>query len=134
MGKSLFVFPGQGSQAVGMCKDIFEKDPTAADLFRKASEYCEFDLPKLIFEGTEEELKKTENAQPAILVCSYALCSVLRDRGRIPSLVAGHSLGEYTALQSHREAGARPRKTDGQGGKAASRGNGRHYRACRPGG
>ena len=98
MGKSLFVFPGQGSQAVGMCKDIFEKDPTAADLFRKASEYCEFDLPKLIFEGTEEELKKTENAQPAILVCSYALCSVLRDRGRIPSLVAGHSLGEYTAV------------------------------------
>ena len=98
MGKTIYMFPGQGSQAVGMAKDVYEKYPLVRELFADASESCEMDIAKLCFESTEDELKKTENAQPALFVCSYAIASVLRQKGKMPDLVAGHSLGEYTAV------------------------------------
>lgn len=98
MGKTLYMFPGQGSQSVGMGKDLHENEPAAKELFDMASEHSGIDIARLCFEGPAENLKMTENAQPALLTCSYAACTVLRQKGLVPDLVAGHSLGEYTAV------------------------------------
>jgi [acyl-carrier-protein] S-malonyltransferase len=96
--KTAFVFPGQGSQYPGMGQEIAEKYPVARATFEEADRALGFALSKLCFEGPEEELKLTENTQPAILVTSIATFRVLEEKGLAPDFVAGHSLGEYSAL------------------------------------
>lgn len=102
--KVAFVFPGQGCQHVGMGKLLFETSQAARRIFQQADETLGFALSKLCFEGPEEELQDTINAQPAILTVSIAYLAALRERAQAvgrslqPSFVAGHSLGEYTAL------------------------------------
>ncbi len=96
--KLAFLFPGQGSQKVGMGKEAYQAYPQVREAFQEASEVLGFDLARLCFEGPQEELTLTQNAQPAILTLSVALYRVLKDMGFTPSLVAGHSLGEYSAL------------------------------------
>jgi [acyl-carrier-protein] S-malonyltransferase len=99
-----FVFPGQGSQYVGMGKQLYEASPAARHIFDQADAILGFPLSKLCFEGPQEELDDTFNAQPAILTVSIACLEALKERfgplGYIgaPSLVAGHSMGEFTAL------------------------------------
>jgi [acyl-carrier-protein] S-malonyltransferase len=94
-----YVFPGQGSQYVGMGKEFFRSFPEAAQVFKKADEALGFSLTGLCFEGPVEELNKTANTQPAILTASIACLEVFRRSGApVPSALAGHSLGEYTAL------------------------------------
>jgi len=97
--KLAFIFPGQGSQSVGMGKDIYGKYPIAKKIFDKADEVLGYSISSLCFEGPEDKLKLTENTQPAILTTSIALLKLLQEKLDIkPSYVAGHSLGEYTAL------------------------------------
>ncbi|AIQ29686.1 MULTISPECIES: ACP S-malonyltransferase [unclassified Paenibacillus] len=98
MGKIAFVFPGQGAQAVGMGKDVYEALPQSRAVFEKGDEVLGFPLSKLIFEGPESELKQTVNTQPALVTASVAYLEALRDLGVTPDYVAGHSLGEYSAL------------------------------------
>ncbi|QNK54724.1 ACP S-malonyltransferase [Paenibacillus sp. PAMC21692] len=98
MGKTAFVFPGQGAQAVGMGKDAFEANEAARSVFERANEALGFDLTKMIFEGPEEVLKQTANTQPALLTVSVAYLELLKESGLAPDYVAGHSLGEYSAL------------------------------------
>ncbi|GAB6935812.1 ACP S-malonyltransferase [Calditerricola yamamurae] len=98
MGKVAWVFPGQGSQVVGMGKAIAEADADARAVFDSADEALGFALSRLCFEGPEEELRLTVNTQPAILTTSAALLAVWRKAAPQPDFVAGHSLGEYTAL------------------------------------
>src|ERR1700693_4479909 len=95
--KIAFIFPGQGSQAVGMGKDLAEKYPVARQTFEEADEALGYKLSQLCFEGPEEQLRLTEITQPAILTASIAAWRVLEDRIPRPSFVAGHSLGEYSA-------------------------------------
>ena len=95
--KIAFLFPGQGSQAVGMGRDLAERFPIAARTFAEADEACGFPLSKLCFEGPEEDLKLTENTQPAILTVSVAAHRLLAENGIAPALAAGHSLGEWSA-------------------------------------
>jgi [acyl-carrier-protein] S-malonyltransferase len=95
--KIAFLFPGQGSQAVGMGHELAERYPIAAHTFAEADEALGFPLSKLIFEGPEENLRLTENTQPAIMTVSVAAWRVLADHGVHPSLAAGHSLGEWSA-------------------------------------
>jgi len=92
-----FLFPGQGSQAVGMGKELAEKYPIARQTFEEADEALGYKLSQLCFEGPEEKLRMTEITQPAILTVSIAAWHVLNERGILPSFVAGHSLGEYSA-------------------------------------
>jgi [acyl-carrier-protein] S-malonyltransferase len=98
MGKTAWIFPGQGSQYVGMGRDLCERYEEARLVFEQAERALGTDLRQIMFEGPEEVLKKTENAQPAVFVHSVALSSVLFSTGFSPALVAGHSLGEYSAL------------------------------------
>jgi [acyl-carrier-protein] S-malonyltransferase len=98
MGKTAFLFPGQGSQYAGMGKSLAGSFPAAKAAFEEADKALDFELSKLCFEGPEEELKKTENTQPALLAVSVAACRVLAEKGCRPDYVAGHSLGEYSAL------------------------------------
>jgi len=92
-----FLFPGQGSQSVGMGKDLAAHHPVARQTFDQADAALGFKLSELCFEGPEEKLKLTEITQPAILTVSVAACRVLRENGIAPAFAAGHSLGEYSA-------------------------------------
>jgi [acyl-carrier-protein] S-malonyltransferase len=92
-----FLFPGQGSQSVGMGRDLADRFSIAAQTFAEADEALSFALSKIIFEGPEEDLKLTENTQPAILTVSVAALRVLAEHGIHPALAAGHSLGEWSA-------------------------------------
>ena len=98
MSKVAFVFPGQASQYSGMGKDLSDKYPVARAVFEEADEALGFSISKICFEGTEDQLKLTANTQPAILIVSVAAYRVVADRGILPDFVAGHSLGEYSAL------------------------------------
>jgi [acyl-carrier-protein] S-malonyltransferase len=99
MKKIGIVFPGQGSQHVGMGKGLYDRFEYVRDLFKTADKTLGFPITKLCFEGPEDELRQTYNTQPALLLVSYAVYQVLKAQTNIvPYLVAGHSLGEYTAL------------------------------------
>lgn len=100
MKKIAFLFPGQGSQAVGMGGDAAERLPGGRGIFSRADAALGYGLEKLCLEGPEEELKKTENTQPALYLTSAITLEVLRTAGLEPWAVAGHSLGEYTALHA----------------------------------
>ena len=98
MSKIAFVFPGQGSQYAGMGQELAQNFPAARRVFDQADDALGFAISQLCFEGPEDRLRLTENTQPAILTCSIAVNAVLRERGVEPEYVAGHSLGEYSAL------------------------------------
>lgn len=98
MSKTAFVFPGQGAQAVGMGKDVYEAYNQSRTIFERADAALGFSLSSIIFEGPDELLKQTANTQPALLTVSVALLEALEGRGLKPDFVAGHSLGEYSAL------------------------------------
>ncbi len=100
MGRLAFIFPGQGSQAVGMGKDLSGAFPEARRVLDEVDAALGEPLSRLCFEGPEDRLKLTANTQPAILAVSAAAAAVLATRGVTPALVAGHSLGEYSALVS----------------------------------
>ncbi len=96
-----YVFPGQGSQSVGMGRDLYESYPVARTVFEQADERLGFSLSGLCFVGPEDELRKTVNAQPALVTVSFACLKAAQETGKglpPPAFVAGHSLGEYTAL------------------------------------
>src|SRR5205807_3096879 len=93
-----FLFPGQGSQAVGMGKEFHATSARAKAVFEEANEALGFDLARLMFEGPEAELALTTNTQPAVLTASVAASAACAERGLEPTLAAGHSLGEYSAL------------------------------------
>ncbi len=96
--KKAFVFPGQGAQRVGMIKDLYDGYASVRRLFEEADDALGFSLTKLCFEGPDEELMMTYNTQPAILTASTACSLILQEEGLRPDIVAGHSLGEYSAL------------------------------------
>ncbi|HEY6138071.1 MAG TPA: ACP S-malonyltransferase [Thermoanaerobaculia bacterium] len=99
--ETAFVFPGQGSQYAGMGKDVYEAYPAARKVFHDIDEALGIEISKLCFEGPEEQLKLTENTQPAILAVSSAIHAVLEELGATRrDVVAGHSLGEYSAIVS----------------------------------
>ncbi len=95
-----FIFPGQGSQQVGMGKDLYESFPLARTFYDRAEEILGFPLKKYSFNGPEEELKQTRVTQPALFVHSIIVDQILKETGIRPEIVAGHSLGEYSALVS----------------------------------
>src|SRR5690606_30494095 len=91
-----YVFPGQGAQYPGMGKDLYENSAEAKELFEKANEILGFDITKIMFEGTIDDLKETKVTQPAIFLHSVLLAKTVKDF--LPDMVAGHSLGEFSAL------------------------------------
>ncbi len=99
-----FVFPGQGAQFVGMGKDLYDNNPQAKELFEKANEVLGFRITDLMFEGTEDDLKQTKVTQPAVFLHSVILALTMGEEFK-PDMVAGHSLGEFSALVA---AGALP--------------------------
>ena len=92
--KTAFVFPGQGSQKVGMLQDLYNAYPIVKQRFEEADEALGYSITKLCFEGPDTELVKTANTQPAILTASVACYEVLKEQGFTPDIVGGHSLGE----------------------------------------
>jgi [acyl-carrier-protein] S-malonyltransferase len=99
MEKVAFIFPGQGSQYVGMGKEFFENFREAREVFQEADDVLHISISSLCFQGPEDALKLTENTQPAVLTTSIAVLRVLQaEKGVVPHLAAGHSLGEYSAL------------------------------------
>ncbi len=96
-----YVFPGQGAQFSGMGKDLYDNSDIAREMFEKANEVLGFDITKIMFEGTDEELKETKVTQPAIFLHSTILAATLGDSFQ-PDMVAGHSLGELSALVANK--------------------------------
>ncbi|MBI3328760.1 MAG: ACP S-malonyltransferase, partial [Nitrospinae bacterium] len=93
-----FLFPGQGSQFIGMAQDLYAREPLARERFHEANEMLGFNIADLCFHGPADVLELTANTQPAILIHSVIAGEILRQRGIVPIAVAGHSLGEYSAL------------------------------------
>lgn len=98
MNKTAWLFPGQASQKVGMGKDLFEETELGFELFEVSNDVMKFDIKNIIFNGPEEVLKKTQYTQPALFIVSVIIGKLLLKRGFIPDALAGHSLGEYSAL------------------------------------
>lgn len=98
MSKVAFVFPGQGSQTVGMCKAFYDTYPIVKQIFEEADDALGYSISKMCFEGPEDQLRLTANTQPAILTVSTACAAVLKEHGLKCDIAAGHSLGEYSAL------------------------------------
>lgn len=98
MGKIAFVFPGQGSQTVGMCKAFYDEYAIVRQIFEEADDALGYSISKMCFEGPEDQLRLTANTQPAILTVSTACGAVLKEHGVACDVAAGHSLGEYSAL------------------------------------
>lgn len=98
MGKTAFLFAGQGAQYIGMGKELYENFPVCKATFEEASDSLKMDLPNLIFQGSKEELDLTENTQPSVVTMSVAAYRAISDYGIVPDVVAGLSLGEYSAL------------------------------------
>jgi [acyl-carrier-protein] S-malonyltransferase len=98
LSRTAFIFPGQGSQKVGMGRAFFEESAVGRELFDEADGLLAFPLSRLCFEGPDETLTRTENLQPAIFTVSVIAWRLLEERGRRPDAMAGHSLGEYSAL------------------------------------
>src|SRR5512133_1651961 len=96
-----YVFPGQGAQFIGMGKDLYERSPLAKEMFEKANSILGFRITDLMFSGTDEDLKQTKVTQPAIFLHSTIVAAAL-GKSFCPDMVAGHSLGEFSALVANK--------------------------------